>query len=374
MNKSRVQALHMLTTISPPNDQGISLCEPVAPSACEVVNLLDNWATLQPNWDRFVNEHPKGCVFHTSQMARVYASAKGHKVLPLAAVAPAGGIKALLIGVRVQTLPSPMGRLSSRSVFYAEPLCEESEQGAILLGQLLDEHDAQLKRSVLFAEVRPLQAPGFERLVLERSGYRYLEYLNYLYDVSQPHGDMWSGIHKSAQRAIRQCERRGLVVREVPPAIAVEQLYPLLKLSYGYSGVPLVDRSLFDAAVQELHPHGLAKFFAAYDGATPVAMDVMLTFKDRIYFWYGGVTRATAGSPCSLLRWFELKWAHDNGFTVCDSGGAGWPNVPYGVRDFKRKFGGELVQYGRYRKVFSPWKLALAEQAYKLRRSLFSQK
>ena len=100
-------------------------------------------------------------------------------------------------------------------------------------------------------------------------------------------------------------------------------------------------------------------------------MDALLTFKQRVYLWYGGLTRATEGSPCSLLRWHELCWARENGYDVYDSGGAGWPDVPYGVREFKRKFGGELVQFGRYRKVLSPWMLALAERAYSLRRKTF---
>ncbi len=157
-------------------------------------------------------------------------------------------------------------------------------------------------------------------------------------------------------------------------ASAIDQLYPLLKLSYAHSGVPLADRSLFDAAARELHPQGKIKFFAVYDGSIPVAMDAMLVFNKRMYFWYGGLTRSIEGSPCSLLRWQELCWAHENGFELCDWGGAGWPAIPYGVRDFKRKFGGQLVQYGRYRKVYSSWKLALAEQVYKIRRAVFSQK
>jgi CelD/BcsL family acetyltransferase involved in cellulose biosynthesis len=356
------------------NDPRASFRAAVESSKFQIVNLFDEWAKLQPRWDRFVHEHPKGCVFHTSHMVRVYAAAKGHHPVPLAILGPNGEITALLVSVRVQTLPSPLGNISSRAIFYAEPLCEESARGADALTQLIKEHDARLRRTVLFAEVRPLHDPGIERAILERAGYQYLEYVNYLNDVSQPQDVIWSKLHKSAQRAIRQCRRRGLVVREVPATDAVGQLYPLLKLSYRYSGVPLADRSLFDAAAQELHPLALARFFAVYEGAMPVAMDVMLTFKQRIYFWYGGMERAVAGSPCSLLRWFELKWASEQGYAICDSGGAGWPNVPYGVRDFKRKFGGALVQYGRYRKVFCPWKLALAEQVYKLRRSMFSQK
>jgi CelD/BcsL family acetyltransferase involved in cellulose biosynthesis len=340
----------------------------------EIVNLLDDWVAIRPLWDRFVADHPKGYVFHTSDIVRVYRAAKGHRPLALASLGPDGQLAALLVSVRVQTLPPPMGRLSSRAIMYAEPLCRYNSVGSEGLARLIAHHDAVLRRSVLFTEVRPLHAPGIEKCVLEQAGYKHLDYLNYLNDVTQPPDTMWKNLHKSAKRAIRSCEKRGLSVREVQAETAVDQLYPLLKLSFSHSGVPLVDRSLFDATAEEMHPRGMTRFFAVFDGTTAVAMDLMLTYKDRIYFWYGGVARSAAGTPCSLLRWFELLWAHDHGFTICDSGGAGWPNEPYGVRDFKRKFGGELVQFGRYRKVYAPWKLALAEQAYKLRRSMFSQK
>ena len=90
-----------------------------------IVNLLEDWDHIQPLWDKFVIEHPKGSVFHTSSMVRVFQATNGHKPLALASLGSDGGITALLVGVRVQTLPRPMGRLSSRAVFYAEPLCHE---------------------------------------------------------------------------------------------------------------------------------------------------------------------------------------------------------------------------------------------------------
>ena len=206
-------------------------------------------------------------------------------------------------------------------------------------------------------------------MVLERCGYTYMEHLNHLVDLTKSHDELWSDLHRSARQAVCQCQRRGVEVREVDAEGAVDQLYPLLQQSFAHASVPLVDRSLFDATVRQLQPHGMVKFFAAYEESTPVAMDAVLTFKDRVLFWYAGVTRSVSGSPCSLLRWHEIQWAHENGYSVCDSGGAGWPGIPYGVRDFKRKFGGHLVQYGRYRKVNSPWTLAIAERAYQLRRA-----
>ncbi len=338
-----------------------------------VVDLFDEWSTLQPRWDEFVQRHPKGCIFHTSPMIRTFLHSKGNKPVAIASVANNGHILALLVSVRVQTLPRPLGGISSRSIFYAEPLCHDHPDSMKALYDLVQFHDSHVGRSILFAEVRPLFEPGVERIALERAGYEYLDYLNYLNDVTLPVNAMWKNLHRSAHYSVRQCEKRGLEAREVPADIAIEELYVLLQQSYRHSGVPLAHRSLFEATVRELLPHGMVRCFAVYKGGAAVAMDIILTYKGRAFLWYGGVSRSTEGSPCSLLRWHELKWAHEEGYSVCDSGGAGWPNVPYGVRDFKRKFGGELVHFGRYRKVFAPRTLAMAEKVYNLKRKIFTR-
>jgi lipid II:glycine glycyltransferase (peptidoglycan interpeptide bridge formation enzyme) len=160
----------------------------------------------------------------------------------------------------------------------------------------------------------------------------------------------------------------------VVDANVVDQFYPLLEMSYEYAGVPLAHRSLFDAAAAQLKPRDMIKFFATYDNGKPIAMDAMLIYKDRVYFWYGGVMRLQNVSASSVLRWRELVWGEENGYAICDSGGAGWPNKPYGVRDFKVKFGGELVQFGRYRKVYSPRLMSYAERAYEFARRTFAKK
>jgi len=105
-----------------------------------------------------------------------------------------------------------------------------------------------------------------------------------------------------------------------------------------------------------------------------MGVGVLLTFKDQVYAWYNGVERVGSFSPFDYLTWHQFVWGHEHGYRRYDFGGAGWPDVPYGVRDYKAKFGGELVRYGRYRKVYSPWKMALAEKAYEIGRSVISPK
>src|SRR5262245_25089139 len=76
-----------------------------------IVDLLAEWDTLRPRWDRFVDDHPKGNIFHTSAMVRIYADTKHNKPLALASVRADGKVVAILVSVRVQTLPSPLGNL-----------------------------------------------------------------------------------------------------------------------------------------------------------------------------------------------------------------------------------------------------------------------
>ena len=340
----------------------------------KVVNLLAHWQRLQMTWDRFVERHEKGSIFHLSHMIRAFQAAKGHTVLPLAAVDGSGEIIALLVAVRVQTLPDPFGRIASRSILYAEPLCHDDPLSINALATLIFEHDRFMRHRVLFTEVRPLFAAGPERTALEQCGYQYSDYLNYLIDLTPPLKALQTQMHKSVRRGIRKCEQRGYQAREVDTLAGIEQLYHFLELTYRNAKVPLADRSLFEAAFAELHPRGMIKLIATYDGDTPLAMDSLLTFKGRSYAWYGGMVRLTGISPFDCLQWYEIAWAKQQGCALYDFGGAGWPNEPYGVREYKAKFGGELVNFGRYRKVNSPWKLALAERAYQFGRTFISPK
>ncbi len=328
----------------------------------QTVNLLNDRQRWHTAWDDFVRQHPKGSAFHTSQMVRVWEAAKGHTPLPLAAVGEDGQIRSLLLAVRVQTLPHVFGAVSSRSVWYAEPLCRDDDESIDSLCAIISEHDRTMGRRVLFTEVRPLHASGPERIALERCGYKYLDYLNYVSDTTQTTEDLWKRMRHSAHSNIRKCERKGLHIRHLETPACVDLLYDMLKLTYGRADVPLAHRSLFEAAYKILKPQDMIEFVAVYDGEKLLGIDVMLLFEKQVFSWYGGSLRIPGVSPLDYLQWHEIEWSCENSFARYDFGGAGWPNVPYGVRDFKAKFGGDLVCYGRYRKVYSRWKMMLAER------------
>ena len=53
-----------------------------------------------------------------------------------------------------------------------------------------------------------------------------------------------------------------------------------------------------------------------------------------------------------------------------DFGGAGRPDERYGVREFKAKFGGQQVNYGRFVCVHHPFTLRLTRIGYEIVRRL----
>jgi lipid II:glycine glycyltransferase (peptidoglycan interpeptide bridge formation enzyme) len=50
--------------------------------------------------------------------------------------------------------------------------------------------------------------------------------------------------------------------------------------------------------------------------------------------------------------------------------GAGKPDESYGVRDFKAKFGGQLVEHGRFQIVLSPLLYEIGKMGVKMMKKL----
>lgn len=58
--------------------------------------------------------------------------------------------------------------------------------------------------------------------------------------------------------------------------------------------------------------------------------------------------------PSVMATWAGMEYAAENGMARYDMMGAGEPDAPYGVRDFKSEFGGEEVEQGRFLYIAKP--------------------
>ena len=76
-----------------------------------------------------------------------------------------------------------------------------------------------------------------------------------------------------------------------------------------------------------------------------------MKYKHVVYDYYAADDpRLAIPNGNEFLVWNIISTVSEKHFKVFDFGGAGDPNVNYGPREFKRSFGGQLVNYGRFRK------------------------
>lgn len=323
------------------------------------------------DWARFVDEHPDGNVFHTPEMFDVFARVKNHRPEVWAAV-DGSRIQALFLPVQVSVFGGWRSWLSTRAVVYGGALCTEGRAGAEALSLLLRDYDRRVAPSVLFTEVRNVSdATALQPAYLE-AGYGYEPHLNYLVRLEDGPEAVLARIGKRTRKNIRRGLNRGVVaVEEIGDERGLTVCYDLLSATYLRARVPLADVSLLRAALEVLGAKGMVRVSrAAVDGAT-AAVSIDLLYRDVAFGWYGGTDRSYAAeSPNELLTWRVLEWAAESGYRTYDFGGAGHPDVPYPVRDFKAKFGGELVGYGRNTRIHSPRRLRLTELGYEAYRRL----
>ncbi len=331
----------------------------LAGGTVQIVRQLD-----ERLWREFVDGHPSSNVFHTPEMFQVFERAKKHRPTLWAAVED-GSVLALLLPVQVAVIER-LPWLTSRAVAYGSVLHAPGPKGEEALALLLRAYKQEHEGAPLFTELRNLSDASDLQPTLDDNGFVYEDHLNYLIDLDRPPEAILQSLGTHTRKLIRRGLRSGVVtVEEVKERGGVAACYDLLRLTYQLAGIPLADRSLFDAAFDILHPKGMARFALAYVRGVPAAVSVELLYKNIVYGWYGGVDRSySACYPSEMLMWNILEWGATKGYHVYDFGGAGKPNEKYGVRDFKAKFGGTLVCYGRNTCVHSPLRFRLSNWGY----------
>jgi lipid II:glycine glycyltransferase (peptidoglycan interpeptide bridge formation enzyme) len=305
-------------------------------------------------------------------MFQVFARARYHQPEVWAVMDDRSAVLALLTPVRVTLMNGVMRRLTTRSVAYGGVLCQDTPEGKTALRLLLTRYSANAGQRTLFTELRNVHDATDLQSTLTGCGYTYEPHLNYLIDLNRSAEAVLQGIGPRTRKKIRKGLRAGRVrVSQVADRAGLAHWYDVLQATYDNARVPLADRSLFEAAFEVLQPKGLARFYLATVDDAPAACSVELPYRDTIYGWYGGSDRAYSDDlPNEMLIWHVLAWGANNGYSLYDFGGAGKPDEEYGVRDFKAKFGGEQVCYGRNTRVHDSARLALSKAGYRLYQGL----
>ncbi|SDF24964.1 FemAB family protein [Methanolobus vulcani] len=324
--------------------------------------ITDNFDDTE--WDNFVQDHPHGNIFQTSHMSKIYE--KTNKYEPVRLIArdeDSGNILALVQGSLICEMKGVLSPFSSRSVIQGAPLFVDSDQGRKAVLELMSHYNNRIKSKIVYTQIRNMWDTSDYHDTLTEMGYEYKEHLDFLIDLDRDEKEIWSDIQKSRRKGINRAERDGIVVRSVENKKELNLCYDLVLETYKRFKIPIADISLFEAVYDDLSGTELADFFIAYKDEEAIGTRITLNYKDMVYDWYAGSCQGVDYVDEALV-WHILK-TNAGKYKVFDFGGAGHPDKPYGVREFKRRFGGEMVNYGRYEKVHSAAKKILAINALK---------
>jgi serine/alanine adding enzyme len=315
------------------------------------------------DWDAFVEAHPRGTIFHTRAMIRAFAATPLHSPHAFAALDEEGNIAALVSAVHIATLGGRLPAWTARSIFFVEPLWRDDSKGREGVRRLLERHEAEMRGRSVFAEARPFfdAADDFDPYL--EQGYTRLGYWNILNRLDGTEDELFARLDKKCRQNIQASRKLGVTIKEVEATANLTTFYRLVSTSYAKARVPLAGIELFRAAFHELPGRAYRMLIAELNGE-PVAAGCFLNFKDRVYAWYVGTRRLPGLTPMAGLFWEAIRTARAEGFGIFDFAGAGWEGEEYGPGRFKAKFGGEKINFGRYRRFYSPWRFRMAEMAY----------
>ena len=100
----------------------------------------------------------------------------------------------------------------------------------------------------------------------------------------------------------------------------------------------------------------IAKFLLVKHEGRVIGGSMVVSDQRTVYEWFECGLNADCKDQYPSVRatYAGIQLAHQTGCKRYDMMGAGEPGVPYGVRDFKAEFGGQLVEHGRFLCVTKP--------------------
>lgn len=310
-------------------------------------------------WVDFVKNHPEGNVFQMPHMYRVFEATHNYTPIVVGCVDKSGDLKGILQGVRICNGKSVLCNLSARVIVWGGSIVKNNDGDCAT--KLLKAFSEKIKTRCVYCEIRNLYPVENEiKKVLESLGFVYKPHLNIVVNLKEEEDALFKKLASAKKRNVKKGISNGLKFDEVCDEKELCIAYDILKEVYENTEVPLSHFSLFEAIFDILRPVNLCKFYKVTYGGKVAGIMVALVFNDRMYEWYVGSKKEFyALRPNEYLVWNTMLGAKHEGLKLFDFGGAGKPDKKYGVRDFKKGFGGDIVETGRFRMVFKklPWLL-----------------
>jgi lipid II:glycine glycyltransferase (peptidoglycan interpeptide bridge formation enzyme) len=296
-----------------------------------------------------------------------------------------GDLCGILMGVFIHERNGPVKLFSSRFVIYGGPLLSgddttKNKSLELLLRSLIKE----TRSKALFIQFRNFFPQNKFIRVYNKFGFHLLDRLNYIIHISDRE-KVFKNMSESRRRQVGKALRNGAKIIEPNSIEQVKAFYDILYHLYRYKiRKPLPDWSFFEnfyALTSESRDTETLKSSNKPSNRS-IGIIRLIEYNNRIiggilapvfndhsiYEWYvcGLDKEYKKQYPSVLATWAGIEYAIENNIRYFDFMGVGKPDQEYGVRNFKARFGGELVNHGRITRINNRVLYSIAELGYNL--------
>lgn len=292
-------------------------------------------------WNEFISNHDKADIFHTHEIMDVYNLTKYFEPC-VTIIERENKILGLALGEISCESVRFLG-LSRRTIFYAEPIYNgELHNLDILLKDV-----KQLSKG-LFVQIRLNNyLSKEEELIYTNNGFKREDHLSAIIELTDK-DTVWNNFYKDKKKGIRKAVNNlKIEIRERSNGEGIELFYDLLAQLYKRKRHSLKSKEYFQNIIK--YGKGKIRILFAYYQGEPIATQLFSLFKDRMKAIYTATLRGHLDKHAGdLLIWKLIEIGFENKIKVFDFGGGGNPNIKYGPREYKERFGAQFINTGRW--------------------------
>ena len=323
------------------------------------MELLMNEDVDRKEWKEFCLKCGYGSAFQMPEFYDLFNAVEGYSA-DVFAVREKGDLAALMV-VTVQKEKGIKGFFSRRGIIFGGPLITDKGSASFILESV----SSFYKNKLIYIEIRNLHDYGPFKEAFSSARWQYTPWLNYrlkVDDFEQIKEDMSS----RRMRQIRKAKKTGVEWMEADKPDEIREFYDLLSDLYRYKvKKPLPPWPFF----KTFFDSGLGKFLLIkYKEEIIGGIMCPVLENQAVYLLYvaGKDNEYKHQYPGIMANWAAIEYALDHGIPMVDFMGAGHPDDKYGVREFKARFGGEEVEFGRFSRVLNPALFGIGKIGLKL--------
>lgn len=312
-------------------------------------------------WEEFLEGNNHSTPFQTPEFHNLINASDGYSSMAVG-VADESSLLALAV-IAFQQERGFRGFFSRRAIIYGGLVVEDTNPEAVdLLVKLVTKVSSG---RAIYTEIRNLSDYDLHKTVFLRNGYNYVPYLNFRVDT-RDRDLMMKKISSSRLRQIKKALRMSVICNEPSGPEEVSEFYRMLSKLYRQKlHKPLPSEDFF----LKFFESGPGKYLLVRHDGNIIGgiMCPVMEGRALFEFYICGLDDAYPELyPSVMATWFAMDYACSNNIPVFDFMGAGKPGEPYGVRDFKERFGGEKVKNGRFIRVNKPLLYGIGKTGLKM--------